>query len=161
MFESLKFYCTQERSQPWCACPANILHKSIAGRYRPVSYPDGPITARCRFIKNASWVLPMARKKKRWGTMDCMKSQILSSGGKYNQFVVCWISPGSGKGKTPSQTDFHTVAVRKNIASYFTPSSNMISEFQMSTLAFRKKEFKCFKWLKNCTIDNDACFTFT
>ena len=29
---------------------ASILHKSIAGRYRPVSYPDGPITARYRFM---------------------------------------------------------------------------------------------------------------
>ena len=36
--------------------PAGILYKSIAGRYRPVSYPDGPITARYRFIKNAYWV---------------------------------------------------------------------------------------------------------
>ena len=35
--------------------PASILYKSIAGRYRPVSYPDGPITARYRFIKNADW----------------------------------------------------------------------------------------------------------
>ena len=35
----------------------SILHKSIAGRHRPVSYPDGPITARLRFIKTASWVL--------------------------------------------------------------------------------------------------------
>ena len=26
------------------------------GRYRPVRVADGPITARCRFIKNASWV---------------------------------------------------------------------------------------------------------
>ena len=33
----------------------SILYKSTAGRYRPVSYPDGPITACCRFIKNASW----------------------------------------------------------------------------------------------------------
>ena len=31
--------------------PVSILHKSTAGRYA-----DGPITARCRFIKNASWV---------------------------------------------------------------------------------------------------------
>ena len=38
--------------------PASILYKSIAGRYRPVSYPDGPITARYRFIKNAYWVRP-------------------------------------------------------------------------------------------------------
>ena len=36
--------------------PVSILHKSIAGRYRPVKVADGPITARCRFIKNASWV---------------------------------------------------------------------------------------------------------
>ena len=37
-------------------CPASILYKSIAGRYQPVSYPGGPITARYRFIKNAYWV---------------------------------------------------------------------------------------------------------
>ena len=32
-----------------------VLYKSIAGRYRPVRTADGPITARYRFIKNASW----------------------------------------------------------------------------------------------------------
>ena len=39
-------------------CPARIHYtcKSIAGRYRPVSYPDGSITARYRFIMNAYWV---------------------------------------------------------------------------------------------------------
>ena len=36
--------------------PVSILYKSIAGRYRPVRVADGPRTARCRFIKNASWV---------------------------------------------------------------------------------------------------------
>ena len=36
--------------------PACILYISTAGRYRPVSYTDGPITARYRFIKNAYWV---------------------------------------------------------------------------------------------------------
>ena len=35
--------------------PASILYKSTASRYRLVSYADGPITARCRFIKNAYW----------------------------------------------------------------------------------------------------------
>ena len=35
--------------------PTSILYKSTAGCYRPVSYPDGPIMARCRFIKNAYW----------------------------------------------------------------------------------------------------------
>ena len=38
-----------------CVYPVSILYKSVAGRYRPVSYPDGPITVRYRFIKNASW----------------------------------------------------------------------------------------------------------
>ena len=35
--------------------PSSILYKSIAGRYRPVRVGDGPITARCRFMKNAHW----------------------------------------------------------------------------------------------------------
>ena len=30
-------------------CPASILRKSTSGRHRPVSYPDGPMTARYRF----------------------------------------------------------------------------------------------------------------
>ena len=30
--------------------PASILYKSTADRYRPVSYPEGPITARYRFM---------------------------------------------------------------------------------------------------------------
>ena len=43
--------------------PVSILYKSIAGRYRPVSYPDWPITACYRFIKNASWVCSAAISK--------------------------------------------------------------------------------------------------
>ena len=35
----------------------SILYKSIAGPNRPVRVADGPITARYRFIKNASWVV--------------------------------------------------------------------------------------------------------
>ena len=35
--------------------PVSILHKSIAGRYWPVRVAEGPITARYRIIKNASW----------------------------------------------------------------------------------------------------------
>ena len=30
--------------------PVSILHKSIAGRYRPVRVADGPIMARYRFM---------------------------------------------------------------------------------------------------------------
>ena len=37
-------------SNLWWAFPVSIQHKSIAGRYRPVSYPDGPITTRYRFM---------------------------------------------------------------------------------------------------------------
>ena len=37
--------------------PAGILYKSIADCYRPVRVADGPITARYRLIKNASWVI--------------------------------------------------------------------------------------------------------
>ena len=37
--------------------PASILYKSIAGRYRPVSVADGPITARYRFIKHTYWAV--------------------------------------------------------------------------------------------------------
>ena len=40
-----------------CTTQEAFFIKSIAGRYRPVSYPDGPITARYRFIKNAIWEL--------------------------------------------------------------------------------------------------------
>ena len=44
--------------------PVSILYKSIAGLYRPVSYPDGPITARYRFIKNAYWVSSVDSKQR-------------------------------------------------------------------------------------------------
>ena len=44
-------------------CPVNILYKSIAGHYRPVRVADGPITARYRFIKNASWVITCKKCK--------------------------------------------------------------------------------------------------
>ena len=51
--------CTyNETASNWtlpATIPVSSFYKSIAGRYRPVSYPDGPITARYRFIKNASW----------------------------------------------------------------------------------------------------------
>ena len=33
----------------WLYNPASILRKSTSGRHRPVSYPDGPMTARYRF----------------------------------------------------------------------------------------------------------------
>ena len=39
--------------------PASILYISIAGRYWPVSYPDGPITVRYRPMLNAYWDTPL------------------------------------------------------------------------------------------------------
>ena len=47
--------CAQRRSDH----PVSILHKSIAGRYWSVRVADGPIKARCRFIKNACWAASM------------------------------------------------------------------------------------------------------
>ena len=56
----MKTYLTEQHSDDSDSdeegkLPASILHKFIAGRYRPVSYPDGPIRARYQFIKNAYW----------------------------------------------------------------------------------------------------------
>ena len=61
----LKSVCAPAESSlsVWRNYAASILHKSIAGRHRPVSYPDGPITARYRFIKNAYWVCTLGYLK--------------------------------------------------------------------------------------------------
>ena len=37
--------------------PISIQRKSIAGCCRPVRVADGPKMARCRFIKNARWIV--------------------------------------------------------------------------------------------------------
>ena len=42
--------------------PASILRKSTSDRHRPVSYPDGPMTARYRFTLNADWVYTYSTK---------------------------------------------------------------------------------------------------
>ena len=51
----LMFAVGEQKIENCSLIPESILHKSIAGRYRPVRVADGPITARCRFINNASW----------------------------------------------------------------------------------------------------------
>ena len=48
------------RPPPACMHPVSILHKSIAGSYRPVRIADGPITARYRFIKNVNWAITVS-----------------------------------------------------------------------------------------------------
>ena len=55
MKSKLALAVSMRKSEKETCIPASILYRSIAGRIRPVSYPDGPITARCRFIKNAYW----------------------------------------------------------------------------------------------------------
>ena len=62
---SCKLHCKNECVFCNAAChnPVSILHKSKAGRYRPVRVADGPITARCRFMKNASWEVPYTSTK--------------------------------------------------------------------------------------------------
>ena len=51
--------------------PVSILHKSIAGRYRPVRVADGPITGRYRFINNASWEAVNDIRRTRLGLRTC------------------------------------------------------------------------------------------
>ena len=53
--EKEEYYVSAQSSYQEQYNTVGILHKSIAGRYQPVRVADGPITARCRFIKNASW----------------------------------------------------------------------------------------------------------
>ena len=53
--------------------PISILYKSIAGRYHPVKVADGPITARCRFMKNASWVLCLLNNMELFSNVELMK----------------------------------------------------------------------------------------
>ena len=45
--------------------PASILYKSIAGRYRLVSYSDVPITACYIFIKNVYWDITVVLVKQK------------------------------------------------------------------------------------------------
>ena len=63
--EDLWMILLSESAWRRCVCqrlfPASILYKSVAGQYRPVSYPDGPITARYRFIKNAYWFIRLQK----------------------------------------------------------------------------------------------------
>ena len=91
-------------------CPASILYKSIAGRYRPVSYPDGPITARYRFIKDVYCVACLFVVLRFYGSVNPIEScrarsvylTTLSLGrlsplSGYNQycahsFAIFWIS---------------------------------------------------------------------
>ena len=56
---------TKNKSCGLTVFPVSILYKSIAGRNRLVRIADGPITARHRFIKNASWVVAYQRPT-RW-----------------------------------------------------------------------------------------------
>ena len=61
----------------------SILYKSIAGRYRPVRVADGPITARYRFIKNASLV-PVLILKVLEGLMSCKVPNIAQLNAQLN-----------------------------------------------------------------------------
>ena len=63
--------------------PVSIQYKSIAGRYRPVSYPDGPITARYRFIKNARWDLGLVP----FGLLGRLYSMIVALPGNFQYCI--------------------------------------------------------------------------
>ena len=58
----LKLFWTRWHAQLTLqSVPSSILHKSIAGRYRPVSYPDGPYRPAidlCRML-TGSWIFQL------------------------------------------------------------------------------------------------------
>ena len=68
---STLFFSTMQINAKMKRHPASILYKSTAGRY----WPDGLITARCRFIEDAYWD---AYSRSRWNRrlkMNCMCSE--------------------------------------------------------------------------------------
>ena len=81
--------------------PASILYKSIAVRYRPVSYPVGPISARYRFIKNAYWVTPLKYIRSYW--LFALRWQVvrLLSTGCSPFKIQPFFQPSSNKKRNP------------------------------------------------------------
>ena len=68
---STLFFSTMQINAKMKRHPASILYKSTAGRY----WPDGLMTARCRFIEDAYWD---AYSRSRWNRrlkMNCMCSE--------------------------------------------------------------------------------------
>ena len=69
--------------------PVSILYKSIVGRYRPVRVADGPITARYRFIKNASWEWGRQPLKKMTTTLASQHENSKQTGQPYRGWPQC------------------------------------------------------------------------
>ena len=90
------------------ACiPASILYKSIADRYRSVSYPDEPITARYRFIKTASWDRgwPAGSLFASWNFLYSLKTYVYS---KKSNYKTCKLrKSGLDRKKAQSQLAFY------------------------------------------------------
>ena len=80
----------------WCY-QASILYKSIASRYLPVSYPDGPITARYRFIKNAYWVVACG------GRITSPRTSVYV----FKSFMIIESVPGIWKSHTNATDEAH------------------------------------------------------
>ena len=71
--------------------PVSILYKSTDGRYRPVSYPVEPITARCRFIKNASWIHGYYESKTRTICLQCL-ANLFDFDRQIGKYLFCiWV----------------------------------------------------------------------
>ena len=78
--------------------PAGILYNSTTGRYRPVSYSDGPITARYRFMKNAYWVVLhaiLSRNKRVCGAKGCVRRD--------SSMIAVFLQPNSTSHTTESE----------------------------------------------------------
>ena len=114
IFQEVRFLTLRLRYSLETNYPTSILCKSIAGRYRPVRVANGPITARCRFIKNAYWVTTLWTnsaddklvayslffpENSIWHFMQIvsigdnlleMSNSVFRENKKKNQNVICW-----------------------------------------------------------------------
>ena len=113
---------------------ASIL---IAGRYRPVSYPDGPITVRYRFRKNVYWVIIW---RSRWlpywisrlaiiYANLCWQFQKLQTTGNILYMKHIW---GVGGGEEGG--GYGELGVTPERVAIFTQSPYLWAEFEMSRI---------------------------
>ena len=91
------------RPFPFLIFPVYILYKSIAGRYLPVRVADGPIIARYRFTKNASWVVACLFHTSDAHVMTQFTSKLLQHGRVFKELTAVLTMPTNGGDGTGSQ----------------------------------------------------------
>ena len=113
-------------------CPVSILYESIAGRYRSVRVADGPITARYRFIKNASGAC-----------------SILSAVGELStKLENCIWGINDRIPALNKQINLHDVNIIEAIGNLFSTASNMKNNFDKKSTQILNKTYAVFEKVK-------------